>query len=115
MPKGGCLAIAALLGLTMTAGCASGDRAEPPAWFKQREKELRREGYPRLANIPDRVDANVNQTHWDEVRTELDADAAAMRASPRSEAPPTADAQEQAATAFEEKARGDLEATRAQH
>jgi hypothetical protein len=107
VPKGG---PTALLTAAILAGCA-----QPPAWFVERSAQLNREGYPRLANVPSRVDANVNQAHWDSVRNELDAASAELRASPRSEPPRSPDSQSAAADAFEQNARADIEATRLKH
>jgi hypothetical protein len=104
-----------LLAAALAAGCASSGREELPGWFVERSRELRREGYPRLANVPERVDANVNQAHWDQVREELDTAGAAIRASPRSEPPPPVDDQNAAADAFDENARAEIEATRLKH
>jgi hypothetical protein len=105
-----------LLAAALAAGCASSKpAAEPPAWFVERSRALNREGFPRLANVPDHVDANTNQEYWDNVRKELDAEGAAVRASPRSEAPPAPEAQAAAADEFDARARAELEATRQKH
>jgi hypothetical protein len=113
VPKGPALSVLAAI---LAAGCASGgDGAEPPAWFVERAAELNREGYPELANVPERVDANLDAAHWEEVRRELDAERAAMQQSPRSGPPPSPDAQAAAADAFDENARADIEATRLKH
>jgi hypothetical protein len=117
VPKGGSTALT-LLAAALAAGCASKSASQaqqPPAWFVQRAAELDRQGYPRLANVPDRVDANTNPAYWEGVRRDLDAERAALQASPRSQPPPPADAHAAAAAAFDQSARADIEATRLKH
>lgn len=108
------LAPAAAAALTACAGAETSNRPLP-AWFVERQAELNNEGYPDLANVPDRIDANTRQPYWDGVTAELDAAAAAMRANPRSGAPADAAAQAADAETFDAEARQALEATRSQH
>jgi hypothetical protein len=114
--KGLALALPAIM-LASAAGCASPQEAERPlpAWFVARKAELEREGYPKLENVPSRVDANVNQEHWDQVTRELEAARAEMQANPRSERPPTPTEDAAAVETFDEKARTDLDAARARN
>ncbi|MGE0830675.1 MAG: hypothetical protein AB7O04_15165 [Hyphomonadaceae bacterium] len=99
------------------AGCAaSAESARPlPDWFVEKREALEAEGYPELANVPDRVDANANQAHWDRVVRDLDRAGAQVQANPRSEPPPTEAEQAAQADAFDEAARGAIESTRSQH
>ncbi|MGE0046177.1 MAG: hypothetical protein AB7J28_14055 [Hyphomonadaceae bacterium] len=100
------------------AGCVSAaeDEGRPlPEWFVQERAALDAEGYPDLANVPERVDANTRQPYWDGVTAELEAERRDMQASPRAEAPPTADEQAAAAETFDQGARDALETTRRQH
>lgn len=99
------------------AGCASAeDEGRPlPAWFVERQAALEAEGYPELANVPDRVDANTRQPYWDGVTAELDAARQEMAQNPRSERPASAEEQAGAAEQFDQGAREALESTRSQH
>ncbi|NWG54675.1 MAG: hypothetical protein HXY28_13235 [Hydrogenophilaceae bacterium] len=107
---------AAALAAAAGACASNAETTRPlPAWFVEQQAALEKEGYPRLENVPDRVDATVDQGHWDAVTRELDAAAAEMLADPRS-APAVAGAAADAdAAAFTEAARRELEATGAAH
>jgi hypothetical protein len=110
-----------LAALTILAASAAGCAAQAestrplPAWFVTRSAELANEGYPDLANVPDRIDANVSQPHWNQVQQELDAAHAELRANPRSQPAPAAAQQGDAAAEFDENAREAIESTRRQH
>jgi hypothetical protein len=109
---------AILFAAAAAAGCAGQPQAAErplPDWFVARKAQLEREGYPRLENVPSRVDANTNQAHWDQVTRELDAASAEMRASPRSEAPPTPAEDAAIVSDFDARARADLDSTRNEH
>ncbi|MBI1188958.1 MAG: hypothetical protein GC206_16760 [Alphaproteobacteria bacterium] len=104
---------AAVLAASAGACASTAESARPlPAWFVEQQAALEQEGYPRLENVPDRVDATVDDGHWDTVTRELDAAATDMMADPRSE-PASAAAQEDAeAVQFSEQAMEELQTTR---
>lgn len=112
------IVIAAFAACAVTS-CASGEEAADqrplPAWFVEQRAALEAEGYPDLANVPDRVDANTRQPYWDGVTAELDSARRDLQTSPRAERPPTAEEQAAEAAAFDEGARNALETTRRQH
>jgi len=86
-----------------------------PQWFVEQQDALEAEGYPRLENVPDRVDATVDQGHWDEVTRELDEAGRQMQADRRSTpVNRTPAAQDVRAQRFDERAREEIAATRRQ-
>jgi hypothetical protein len=107
------LTAAAALAAAASA-CASRSETERPLpeWFVAQQAALEKEGYPRLENVPDRVDATVDQGHWDGVTRELDRAAAEMMADPRSEPVASAPEQEAEALRFSDAAIEELAATR---
>lgn len=102
-----------ILAAAATSCAAAPDSERPlPAWFVERQAELDAEGYPDLANVPERVDAEVDDAHWDDVTRELDRVASEMAANPRSEPAPSPEQTDAAAADFDARARDDLERTR---
>jgi hypothetical protein len=111
-PRPFLLAPLAALALTACAGAFVGDElARAPAWFKERQKELAGQDYPRLGDVPGPAAAAADAPRWAQVERELKAEAAAIAASPRSAPAPAADAE---AEAFDKAAREAIGATRPQ-
>ncbi len=94
------------------AGCLGACVSAPsdaPAWFLARDAATE-QTYPNLRDMPTRSDVNTDAAHWDAVAAELNAAAAAMRASPRAEPAPPEDP-----SGFVDQARRELEAARDAH
>lgn len=101
-----------LAAMTLDA-CASNEPPEnAPAWFNE-AVNAPNQPYPDLRQVPTETQANTDPAHWASVQTEMNAAAAALRASPRSEPAPGTAAQD--GSAFADEAREDIEATRDQH
>lgn len=92
--------------------CSSGPSSEartPPAWFQQRESELKKEGFPQLQALPPPVVSSKSDQEWNTVRRSVDAQGNILRASPRAR---PADADTSAIENFEAKARSEVAPTK---
>lgn len=101
-------ALAVLIGLALTTGCAGAQDA--PAWLAEREASAE-QGFPSLHDVPRTTIANTDLAHWAALEAELKAAGAAVRANPRSVPVTAADDP----ALFLEQARTDLEQARQAH
>jgi hypothetical protein len=97
--------IPAALQLWACSSTPAAEPATPPEWFKQRESELKKEGFPQLLALPAPVAPSKNDQEWNSVRQSVDAQGNILRASPRAK---PADADTSAIGDFEAKARSEV-------
>ena len=101
-------AIVLLLGVLAAAGC-SGTPKDQPAWVTARLATVGNT-YPNLHDVPRTNNADTNAQHWAEVQADVTAAGAAMRADPRNQPAPPADA-----NAFINDAQSAIDQTRQSH
>jgi len=88
--------VAALMIASVVGGCMSSPSSDSaPAWLAETTAEARKADYPALETLPDKSGMLRPRAGWARLDQEMQAEAARVRASPRS-APPALDAQAQA-------------------
>lgn len=108
LPAAMAIAFAMGLGACVSPSIAADENAGLPAWFVEREAKIAAEGKPVLAAIDVQKPDPAVQAQFDKVEAELKAAQAALLADPRAApAQPVA-----GASAFDQAARAEIEATR---
>jgi hypothetical protein len=93
----GIATFAALIGVALTGGCADLMQQSyisqiAPEWFEAKAVEVKGEGYPELADIPEARPVEGNAAQWERRASAVKDEAARMEAKLQADGPITPDA-----------------------